>query len=165
MTASTTRHAGFTFIELMLATLFLGTMLVAASSAIGSAAVTKEHGRTVPQTALDFAQEIHAASMLLPRAPGAGVAATSGAGVSILEDLDGAVFSPPIDAGRQAFAGSTRWTQRVALERVLVADPSTTAPVPDEEVGEEEAPWIYVLIVTMELDGAPQGSYSWWIRP
>ena len=151
---------GFTFLELMFATVFLGTMVIAASSALGAAATAKTTRASQPLTAMDLAQEIHAATMLLPRSPGNGTPATAGDDVGILEDLDGAVFNPPLDAGLSDIPGMTRWSQEVDLAPLSLANPSNAAAV-----GADPSETLYALTVTIKQDGVVQGAYTWWLMP
>lgn len=157
--ARAARTAAFTFVEILLATLVVGGMLLAASQAMGAAALSHQARLSGPLTALDLAQEVHAATMLLDRGPGLGRPASNPAEVTALLDLHGAAFRPAVDASLTPIPDAGRFTQEIALQRVLLSDPAVAASAPDRTDA------LYTLTVTIREDGAVAGTYTWWISP
>ncbi|HEX5010503.1 MAG TPA: hypothetical protein VFY71_08875 [Planctomycetota bacterium] len=151
--------SGFTFIEVLLGTLVLGTMLVTATTALTSAAVAQDQLVTAPVTAYSLAREIHSLALVLPRDAGDGQPAASGAAVLLLEDLDGASFNPPIAADRRRLTYDEDWTQQVAIEPVELGDPAQ--PAADATA----AGTLLRLTVTVLQGSTERGSYVWWMSP
>jgi len=150
---------GLTFIEVLLATLIAGTMLVAATSALTGTVQARQIMADRPVTAFSLAREIHSASQVLPRATGDGVPATIGSEVVTLDDLDGATFSPPISSRLAQIAGSIGWSQEVHLEHVDLASPGTLA------ADATSASTLLRLTVTVRQAAAVVGTYIWWLNP
>ncbi len=133
--------------------------MVAATSAIGSAAVSQTVRASEPLTAMDLAQEIHSAALLLSREIGDGVPATTGAEVRVLDDLDGAIFSPPIDASLENISAMAGWSQAVSLAPMDLNQPSLPAAA---DAGDAA---FLQLTVTIRSGGEFAGTYTWWITP
>jgi hypothetical protein len=151
--------AGFSFVEVLLATLIVGTLMVAATTALTSSVHTYNVLAGQPFTALTLAREIHAAALTLPRDPGDGVPATDGSEVVVLDDLDGALFSPPIDAQLATLAHVSGWSQDVALERVSLSQPDQPAAL------SADLSTLWRLDVVIRQGAKEVGRYSWWINP
>jgi len=151
--------AGFTFLEVLLATLVVGTMLVTATTALSAAVVTQDALVGEPITAWGLAREIHSLALVLPRTEGDGVPATTGSEVLLLEDLDGAEFSPPIGADTAAVAGTTGWSQEVLIASVNLADPAVLAADPTAD------DTLLRLTVTVREGAGVRGTYVWWLNP
>jgi hypothetical protein len=151
--------SGFTFIEVLLGTLVLGTMLVTATTALTSAAVAQDELVTAPVTAYGLAREIHSLALVLPRDEGDGHPAVNGAGVELLEDLNGASFNPPIAADRRGLTHDSDWTQQVLIEAVDLADPEQPA-----DVSMPSATLLRLTVTVLEGRTA-RGSYVWWMNP
>jgi hypothetical protein len=151
--------AGFTFIEVLLATLVVGTMLVTATTALSTAVVAQDTLVGEPITAWGLAREIHSLALLLPRTAGDGLPAATGSDVLLLEDLDGADFSPPIGADKASLTGTTGWSQDVLIESVDLADPEVLAadPAADDT--------LLRLTVTVREGAEVRGTYVWWLNP
>ena len=142
-----------------MATLVLGTMLVTATQALGTAAVAHEQLVNAPVTAWSLAREVHSLALVLPRDAGDGLPAADAASVELLEDLDGATFSPPIGADKSQLAFASGWTQLVAVQAVNLANPSVLAADPT-------APGTLLrLTVALQQDGELRGTYVWWMNP
>jgi len=133
--------------------------LVAATGSLGAATQTQNALATGPTTALMLANEIHTLALSLPRTPGDGTPAHAGAEVAVLDDLDGASFSPPIDARRGSLDASSAWTQSVRVDPVSLATPAEA----DESLRGTDS--LLKLTVTVRQGGAIAGSYTWWIDP
>ena len=151
--------AGFTFIEVLLATVILGTMLVAASTSISGTVQAQSIMSGEPVTALGFAREIHSLALVLPHTAGDGTPATTGSEVAVLDDLDGAQFTPPIDAAKQTLTAYVGWSQQVLIESVDLASPDQLAASPGA------AGTLLRLTVTVRQGGSVVGTYVWWINP
>lgn len=151
--------AGLSFIEILLATLVAGTMLVAATSALGGSVKAQQVMAGEPITAFGLAREIHSAAQVLSRNVGDGVAATVGSEVLTLDDLDGATFSPPISARLAALPACTGWSQEVHLEYVNLTTPGILAADP---VGNAA---LRRLTVTVRQGAEVAGTYVWWLNP
>ncbi len=151
-------HAGFTFLEVLLATVILGTLLVAATTSLTGSVRAQDIMVGEPVTALGLAREIHSLSLVLPHTAGDGQPATTGSEVKLLEDLDGAKLSPPIDAAAQPLTSATGWSQEVTLEPVELAQP-------DRLAASAGAATLLRLTVVVREGGAVVGTYVWWINP
>jgi len=150
---------GFTLVEVMLTTIIVGLAIVGAMSAMSQAATTKNIQEGEPLTALALASEIHALALSLPEGDGDGSPATQAAGVTILDDLDGATFSPPLDAKLAAVAEATAWRQDVLISKVSLADPSVDLP---DDAGSAS---LLKLQVTVSDASSVKGTYTWWLNP
>jgi len=151
--------SGFTFVEVLLGTLVLGTMLVTATTALTSAAVAQDQLVTAPVTAWSLAREIHNLALLLPHDAGDGQPAANGAAVALLEDLDGASFNPPIAADRRSLTHDSDWTQQIEVESVELADPDLPA-------ADATATGTLLRLTVTVLEGPTvRGSYVWWMNP
>lgn len=151
--------AGFSLLEVLLATLLLGVLMVAATTALGGAATAHETLVAAPVESFALAREVHSLASVLPRGAGDGLPAASPAAVALLEDLDGATFSPPISAARSSLSHASGWSQAVAIDAVDLADPSAAAPDP-------AAPGVLLrLTVTVSEGRAVRGTYVWWMSP
>jgi hypothetical protein len=143
----------------LLATLVAGTMLVTATSALSAAAETRDQIAGQPVAAWALAREIHSLALTLPHTTGDGQPAANGAGVALLEDLDGAVFSPPISAARATLTDAAGWSQVVAIDVVQLDDPQSLAPDPTATAT------LLRLTVTVLQGRDSRGSYTWWLNP
>ena len=151
--------AGFTFAEVLLATLVAGTMLVTATSALTATARTQDQLVGEPVTAFSLAREMHSLALTLPHDTGDGAPASSGSGIALLEDLDGAVFSPPVGAGCGTLAHASGWTQVVAVDTVSLDDPTRVSADPSAEAT------LLRLSVTVLEGRTDHGTYVWWLNP
>ena len=151
--------SGFSFVEILVATLIVGSALVAAMSSLTVAAQSQSALATGPTTALTLANEIHTLAVGLPRTEGDGSPAHAGGDVAVLDDLDGATFSPPIDARRGSLTSSTGWSQAVRIDPVALAAPTAA------DDGRDSADTLLRLTVTVSQGADSAGTYSWWINP
>jgi hypothetical protein len=156
--ASRRATAGLTLIEVLLATLIAGTMLVAATTALTGSVKAQQVMMGDPVTAFGLAREIHSAAQLLPRTPGDGVPATTGAEVVTLDDLDDATFSPPLSARLASLTGSAGWSQEVHLEHVNLTTPGILAEDPETNAA------LLRLTVTVRQGAEVAGTYIWWLN-
>jgi prepilin-type N-terminal cleavage/methylation domain-containing protein len=157
--ASRRAASGFSLIEVLLATLVVGTVLVAATGAIGGAVSARAALSSEPVTAFELAREIHSLALVLPRDAGDGLPAATGADIALLEDLDGARFSPPVSAARAALAHATGWSQEVTLEAVDLAAPGSLA-------ADATADAVLLRLTVVVREGASlRGTYVWWLNP
>jgi len=151
--------SGFTFIEVLLATLVLGTMLVTATTAMTAAIQTQDEMVSAPVTAWSLAREIHSLALLLPRDVGDGLPAADGASVLLLEDLDGASFAPPIAADKRQLDSAADWAQHVSVQAVDLSNPALLAIDP------ASTGTLLRLTVTVLEGGSVRGTYVWWMNP
>lgn len=142
----------------MLATLVVGSALVAAMTSLSTTARTQAVLATGPTTALTLANEIHTLALSLPRTAGDGSPARAGSEVAVLDDLDGAIFSPPIDARKAALTSSIGWTQTVDVEPIDLAGAGE-----DEE--DASSSTLLKLTVAVRQGSAAAGTFTWWINP
>ncbi len=152
-------RAGFTLMEVTLAAVVVGVALMAAFSALSSAAVVKAMHDDHPATAFVLATEIHCLALEVERGVWDGTPATNGAQVLVLEDLAGATFSPPINARRAVRTDLSDWKQEVALTQVALDDPSRASTVDDG------AAVLWRMDVTIKRLDVIRGQFTWWIHP
>jgi hypothetical protein len=139
--------------------MILGTMLVAATTALTGSVQAQAVLVGEPVTALGLAREIHSLAEVLPRTAGDGLPAATGADVALLEDLDGASFSPPIDAETDTIATASGWTQQVAIDSVDLSSPQSLAADPTSDAT------LLRLTVTVRQGARVVGNYVWWLNP
>ena len=151
--------AAFTFVEVLLATLVLGTMLVTATTALSTAVETQDQLVGTPITAYGLAREIHSLALLLPREVRDGLPAPSGADVAVLEDLDEASFHPPIRADKSEMSEASSWTQDVMVQSVQLASPNVLAADPTAR------DTLLRLTVEVLQNDEVRGTYIWWMNP
>ncbi|MBM3985588.1 MAG: prepilin-type N-terminal cleavage/methylation domain-containing protein [Planctomycetes bacterium] len=157
--ASRRAASGFSLVEVLLATLVVGTLLAAATGAIGGAVSARDTLSAEPVTAFGLAREVHSLALVLPRDAGDGLPAARGADVALLEDLDGATFSPPVSAARTALAHATGWSQEVTVEAVDLAAPGSLA-------ADASAAAVLLRLTVVVREGADlRGTYVWWLNP
>lgn len=133
------RQSGFTLLEVMLATVIVGTAVLA----IVAAQQAYHHENMVSQrmgTALLLANEVREMTLNLPmRDPITGKGKwgpeSNEPTVAQYDDLDdfdgtggaGVVFSPPVDASRNDIPNMAGWSQAVTVENVLPSFVNGTA--------------------------------------
>jgi hypothetical protein len=164
-TTAARRQAGFTFAEVLMATVIVGFAVISSSWALAGAVSTKHELKETPFTASQLAKEIYECAEAIPREPTGTVAVTSGGAVTALDNLIGATFSPPILADGSTLTEMADWTQTVDLE-VYALDDLTTPTGEDAWLGlSEHAERMFKLTVTIQKDGADVDSFHWWITP
>ena len=149
--------AGFSLVEVLLAALLLGTVMVAGLTAFTTSVDAQDTlaGDTV--TAFGLAREIHTLAETLPRDAGSGSPAARIADVTVLDDLNGARFSPPVDAARRTMPSAAGWTQTVAVEAVRLSAPGTLATDSDGDAV------LHRLTVAVDDGQGGGGTYTWWL--
>ncbi len=156
------RCAGLTLLEVMGATIVLSMAVVSSSYVMSQATTTRASMHAGPIDAALLAAHIHEAALGLSREPSGLGIATSGSDVLALDTLDGAVFSPPIDAQLEVIPASTGWAQHVDLRIVDPADPENSrALTTADSMGEE----VIELVVTISEFGRSKGEFTWWLTP
>jgi prepilin-type N-terminal cleavage/methylation domain-containing protein len=119
---------GFTFIEVLIATLLVG--LAVAALLVANQAFTRTNDVGVDLSTAEFlTEEIRELMTLLPVVDPQTGSATFGpetgetlAGYDDLDDFDGATFSPPINAGRYTLSEYATFSQRVTVENVSASN-------------------------------------------
>ncbi len=152
------RQRGSSFAELMLATLIVGTTIVASISSMSESAEVYHFFSDGPHEALMLAQEIHEAALLLPWEAPAGADANFGPDVVTLWDLDEEEFDPPRSAEYEVILSHVSWEQHVEV-RVVDADDPTVEVDPDTFEGET----LTELAVTVFKGSGEAGTFKWWI--
>ena len=164
MTAPEHRLRGVTLIEVLMSTLIVSLVIVSASWALSSASSSKHLRTEDPAVAALLAREIHELAIGVPTAASGDPAATTWAGVTALDTLDGARFSPPILATGETAPVDATWVQEVSVEVYALAD-STVAVFDTYEPVDPASGQIYKLSVHMTQRGADMGTWWWWIKP
>jgi type II secretory pathway pseudopilin PulG len=164
MTAPRRCRRGVTLVEILISTLIVSLVIVSATWAL-SAASTSKHLRTEdPAVAAMLAREVHELAASLPAGPSGNPPATGFAGVTALDTLDGARFSPPLLATGEQAPGVPLWAQDVSVSVYTLAD--TSAPVnATYEPIEPASGRIYKLSIRVTQRGADMGTWWWWIKP
>lgn len=152
------RQRGGTLAEVMLATLVVGTTLVATASSMSQSATVYAFFTDGPHEALMLAQEIHEASGLLPWEADVGAPATFGDDVTTLWDLDDQEYNPPRSAQYETVSSHPKWTQLAEVDFVSLDDPSQVVD-PDVFGGET----LVRLTVTISRLEEEMGSFEWWM--
>lgn len=152
------RRAGLTLIEVAIAAFIAAIAVVAGITSITQSVKTQKAQQADPLTAYSLASEIHALALTLPRT-GTGPAATAPSGVTVLANLNGADFSPPINARLVRRADLGAWRQQSTVRMVKLSDPTALATVADGQAV------LHELIVTISEGAEVRGTYSWWLIP
>jgi len=153
------RHErGSTFFEVILATLIVGTTLVATTSSMSESAEVYSYFADGPHEALMLAQEIHEAAELLPWEAEVGAPANYGPDVVTFWDLDGALFDPPRSANYELVASHLNWSQDVEISFVDLENPSEEVD-PDTFEGEV---LVRLEVTVLRLDKA-MDTFEWWM--
>ncbi len=155
--------AGFTLIEVLLATVLI-VLAIASSEAVFTSASAKYAYADDSLSARQLAREIHKLAQTLPRKTVATTVVTTFAGIEAFGSLHGASFSPPIMADGTEISGLTGWTQSVSLEIVNLDSPGTGELSDPHQALAVEAPCLYRLAVTILQDQVEVDTYHWWLR-
>jgi type II secretory pathway pseudopilin PulG len=135
---NTRRRTGFTLIEAALVTSIVGIGVLAMLQLLAAGTTSNSAGAEMT-TALNLAKGIRELSLGLafaddnqPTNWGAEAGETIGT-YDDIDDLDGKVFNPPIDAMRITLGDYANWEQRVVVQsvdpdRITVAVPNGTSP-------------------------------------
>ena len=125
------RSRGFTLLETALATIIIGTGVIATMQlmAVGTMA---NSAATELTTAINLANNVHEIAVGLPFAsttnPGSTTFKDSGGPLNYryLWDMNGDSYSPPLDVTRNTISGYGNWTQKVTVQSV---DPTALTAV------------------------------------
>jgi len=152
------KRAGFTLIEVLMVIILIGlgvVSLVAASSSF-----TKANGAGSQITTAEFlVEQIKELTIMLPVIDPQTETAVHGpeeaslADYDDLDDLDGAVFSPPISAGRENLSDLAGFSQRVTVENVSASN--------FEQVVGDHSSFFVRVTVTVFLNSREICSTSW----
>ena len=152
------RQRGSTFLEVILATLVVGTTLVATTTSMSQSTQVYAYFADGPHEALMLAQEIHEAAELLPWEAEPGADASYGPDVVTFWDLDGASFKPPRSANFELVASHLKWTQDVSISFVDLENPNT---VVDPATFEGET--LVRLEVSIKRLSKVIDTFEWWL--
>ena len=140
----------------MLATLIIGSTVVAASSSLSQTASVYHFFTDGPHEALMLAQEIHEVAVTLPWEAGATPA--FGSDVHSIWDLDGQEYHPPRSASFDVVVSHPLWKQEVAVDFVDLDNPNTVVD-PDAFGGET----LVRLEVTVFHGDVEVDTFHWWM--
>jgi len=121
-------HRGFSLIEVLFAVLLVGLAIASLMAANGT--FTKANGAGTDQSTAEFlVGQIRELTMLLPIVDPETEITTFGpetgetlATYDDLDDFDGAIFSPPINADRTALSQFPAFSQQVKVENVSASN-------------------------------------------
>ena len=129
----TSKRRGFTLMETGLATIIIGVGVSALVQLLAKGTISNLDGADLT-TAVNLANSIHEltyglsfADPVTPTHWGPETGETL-ATYNDVDDFDGQVFSPPIDARRQSLPNFTNWSQAVTVQKVDVNRLSTVVP-------------------------------------
>jgi len=156
-TRYTIHESGFSLIEVLIAVILIGLAITALLVASGSFTMANGAGTDL-STAEFLVEQIRELTALLPVVdPQTGTATfgaeeTGLANYDDLDDFDGAIFSPPIDASRIPLNDFAAFSQHVTVERV--------SPTNFEEVISEDKSFVRVTVKVF-LNAKEISSTSW----
>ncbi len=142
----------------MLATLIVGTTIVASISSLSGSAQVYNYFSDGPHEALMLAQEIHEAAILLPWESDPGDPSNFGPDVTTLWDLDELDFDPPRSAEYQTILSHIGWEQEVKVRVVDLQNPTV-----EVDPLTFEGDMLTELAVTVLKGDQDSGTYRWWI--
>jgi prepilin-type N-terminal cleavage/methylation domain-containing protein len=161
----TRQTAGFTLLEVLMASLIVSLVFIGATWAMSSTARTKAVYEERSLVALACAKELFELADTLPKQPSGAPGATTAAGILALDSLVGASFSPPLRADGSVDTELTGWSQDC---NVTVHDLSELS-VPTEASALDGLPpdgsAVYRLEVTVSEGDQPVEVAQWWISP
>ncbi len=157
-TARRRRTQGASFAELMLATLVVGSTLVASTASLARSTEVYHFFAEGPHEALMLAQEIHEAAVLLPWSAPEDSEPQYGDSVHTLWDLDETEYQPPRSAEYEVIVSHPTWEQVVVVRTVDAADPSI-----EVDADEFEGNYLVELEVTIFKDLNEVGVHTWWM--
>jgi prepilin-type N-terminal cleavage/methylation domain-containing protein len=153
------RHPkGFTLIEVLIATVLVGLAIAALLLASQSFTMANASGADL-STAEFLIEQIREMAALLPVIDPETGTATFGAeeaGLAAyddLDDFDGAIFSPPINAGRAVLNNFAAFSQQVTVENVNAGN--------FEQVVADHSSSFVRVTVSVRLNGKEISSVSW----
>ena len=152
------REGGATFAELMLATIVIGTTVVASTSSLRGSTEVYHYFAEGPHEALMLAQEVHEAAMQMPWEAELGAEGLFGDVNQDVWDLHEDSFSPPRSAEYEVVVSHLGWSQHVHVKMVDLNDPSVEVD-PDTFEGD----MLMELEVIVMRGGDVVGSHSWWL--
>ncbi len=154
----TQKKHGFTLIEVLVAVALVGVAVVALIAS--NRAFTAANGEGLNLSTAEFlAEQLRELTAPLPVVDPQTTTATFGpeeatlAGYDDLDDFDGAVFSPPIDAGCTAMGEFSAFTQRITVENVSGIDFT-------QVVGDHTTPFVRVTVDIL-MNGRTITSTRW----
>jgi type II secretory pathway pseudopilin PulG len=160
-TRGAARRGGFTLLETALATVIVGVGVIATMQVMAAGTQSNDAASNMG-TGVQLAHNIRELSLGLPLTDA--VYGSSHWGLepgetaltaNDLDDLDGAVFSPPINARRQVVPNISDWKQTVRVDSV---DPgAVTGAVPSGSTA------VYRVTVTISRSGQNVYSANWLI--
>jgi hypothetical protein len=142
----------------MLATIVIGTTVVASTSSLRGSTEVYHYFAEGPHEALMLAQEIHEVAVLMPWEAEPGDEALFGDDIKDVWGLDEESFSPPRSAEYEVVISHLGWSQHVHVTMVDLDDPSVEV---DPDVFEGDM--LMELEVIVMRGGDVVGSHSWWI--
>jgi hypothetical protein len=163
---------GTSFAELMLASMIIGTTLVATTSSMTESAEVYHFFSDGPHEALMLAQEIHEAAVLLPWEEAGD--SSFGDDVDTIWDFHETTFHPPRSAEYEKVKSHVTWRQQVEVRHVDMDDPTVVVD-PDEFEGDT---LVELRVHVVELDGVYEtwdeedpepgvatdfGWFTWWM--
>jgi len=152
------RERGSTFAELMLATLVVGTTIVAAVSSLSGSAKVYDYFSDGPHEALMLAQEVHEAALMLPWQSEPGNAPNFGPDVVTLWDLDELEFDPPRSADYEVILSHIAWMQKSSVRVVDLENPTVEV---DPETFDGDT--LTELKVSIYRGHENLGEFKWWV--
>ena len=156
---------GFTFLELLITAVVLGSAFVAATWSMSATMRTKAIYDREDSPAFYLAKEIHELADGLPREPSGVTGATAIGDVVALDSLVGASFSPPVLSSGIEANGYDTFSQHVTLAVYDMDDPTTpTADAPEDGLV-ADGDKLYRLEVLVRENGQDLESFHWWINP
>jgi len=159
------RQRGFTFVELLVTAIILGTSFVAATWSMSATARTKAMHDKAATPAFFLAKEMFELADRLPRQPSGVTGVTLPEAILALDSLDGASFSPPLLADGSAAGDFEGWSQHVDVSVYDMANPATPVPGDAWHALPADAAQLYRLEVAIRCDGQDIDTFHWWINP
>jgi type II secretory pathway pseudopilin PulG len=157
---------GLTLVEVMLAAIVVGTVVVSAGWAVGLAV---QSGAALQEESCDaalMAREVFELALLQDTADDGDKPADEAKDVTGLGSLDGASFCPPLDSSgaELPLASPELWRQDCDVQVYDLAD--LGAPVSEDFAGAAQgSSTLYRLTVSVSFRGKEQGAWWWWINP
>jgi type II secretory pathway pseudopilin PulG len=166
MTGRARPATGMTLVEVLVGTVIVSLVVISAGWALSGANDSKHIHAEEPIDAALIAKEMYELALRQDSTDDGDPPATAAAGVMGLDSLDGASFSPPLDAslGELALANAAQWRQDVDLQVFDLSDLDTPSSE-DFASASASSSTLYRLTVHVTFRGEDRGTWWWWINP
>ncbi len=155
-----------TMLEVLVGSVIVGLVVISAGWALSSANESKSIHSEEPIDAALIAKEMYELALRQDTADDGDPPATGAEGVKGLDSLDGASFSPPLNASlaELSLTSAASWRQELDLQVFDLSDLDT--PTSEDFTGAtDSSSTLFRLTVHVTFRGLDKGTWWWWLNP